>query len=462
MLKQTPDFNKEIISVKNFSEKLTEDVKKNVVRLTLGDEKAASGFFCKIILKNNIIPVLITCHHVIDEEYIKNNPFLYLSYYSSKGSEGTTEAIIDLNIHRIIYHDKNSDVTIIEIKEEDNLDIYSFLEMDNSINVNNPQILNHKVYLLHYPKGVEDVQFSQGRIIDLKDKINFTTNYWSEPGSSGSPIFDSENDLVIGIHRKGSKNKENYNEAIGIILKYAVEKFIKKKKEEIIQFYKNLYPQTDTMILIYIIQNNKEVHMLCEKFVKRNKEKCKIIYNGNIYPLTKNFPVSNITNEDKQKGEIKIILKGINYITDMSYMFSKCKDLKKVIATGTDMSKVKYMEATFEWCGNLEELSNTAKWNLENVETIKGLFYKCVNLKKVPGIGKWNLIKLKNCEEMFLGCQSKLNPSIILQVNNWKSVPENVKSKYLKGFGVNNILSYAVFENPGGTYNYFKKLIKIN
>ena len=205
------------------------------------------------------------------------------------------------------------------------------------------------------------------------------------------------------------------------------------------------------MILIYIIQNTKEVHMLCEKFVKRNKEKCKIIYNGNIYPLTKNFPLSNITNEDKQKGEIKIILKGINYITDMSYMFSRCKDLKKVIATGTDMSKVKYMEATFEWCGNLEELSNTAKWNLENVETIKGLFYMCVNLKKVPGIGKWNLIKLKNCEEMFLGCQSKLNPSIILQVNNWKSVPENVKSEYLKGFGVKNILSYAVFENPGGT-----------
>lgn len=85
----------------------------------------------------------------------------------------------------------------------------------------------------------------------------------------------------------------------------------------------------------------------------------------------------------------------------MSYMFSRCNDLKKVIATETDMSKVKYMEATFEWCKNLEELSNTSKWSLENVETLKGLFYKCIKLKKVPGIGRWNPIILKNMEEMF-------------------------------------------------------------
>ena len=284
--------------------------------------------------------------------------------------------------------------------------------MDNSINVNNPQTLNHKVYLLHYPKGVDDVQFSQGKSIGLNNKINFITNYRSEKGSSGSPIIDYENGLVIGIHR-ASKKKENNKYGLGIILKCAVEEFIKKKKEEISQSYKNLYLQSDSMNLIYLIQNNKDVHLFCGNFVKRYKEKCKIIYNGNIYPLTEYFLVSNISNKDKQKGEIKITLKSIDYITDMSYMFSGCNDLKKVIATGTDMSKVKYMEATFEWCENLEELSNTSKWNLKNVETLKGLFYKCTKLKNVPGIGKWNLIKLKNMEEMFLGCQKSLDFSVI-------------------------------------------------
>jgi len=49
--------------------------------------------------------------------------------------------------------------------------------MDNSINVNNPLILNHKVYLLHYPKGVKYVRYCQGEIINLIDNIIFITNY---------------------------------------------------------------------------------------------------------------------------------------------------------------------------------------------------------------------------------------------------------------------------------------------
>ena len=184
------------------------------------------------------MPALITCYHVLNVDHLKkkNKPFIYYSYYTSKGN---AKAQIDLNIQRIIFQDKELDVTIIEIKEEDNLDIYSFLEMDNSININSPKILNHKTYLLHYPKGVKDVQYSQGEIINLNDKFNFIANYWTEPGSSGSPIFDYEKNLVIGIHSKGSKIKENNNNiGLGIILKYAVVHFIKKKEKKLIIFIK--------------------------------------------------------------------------------------------------------------------------------------------------------------------------------------------------------------------------------
>ena len=191
--------------------------------------------------------------------------------------------------------------------------------------------------------------------------------------------------------------------------------------------------------MIYIIQKNKPIHIFCGEFVKRYKNRCNIKYNGQKYNLTEYFTVPNLSN--KEKGEIKITLEGIEYITDMSNMFRRCKNLKKVIATGTDMIKVKNMKSTFEWCENLEEVSNTSKWNLKNVETFKGLFYKCTKLKKVPGIGKWNPIKLKNCEEMFLGCESKLDPSTITEVYKWKNVPEEIKSGCKKGFGVKNILA---------------------
>lgn len=75
--------------------------------------------------------------------------------------------------------------------------------------------------------------------IALCDKYNFITNYRSEPGSSGSPIFDSENVLVIGIHKGGNKEDNNKSKkGLGIILKYAVEGFIKKKKKKLVNLTK--------------------------------------------------------------------------------------------------------------------------------------------------------------------------------------------------------------------------------
>ena len=164
-----------------------------------------------------------------------------------------------------------------------------------------------------------------------------------------------------------------------------------------------------------------------------------------------------ITNEDKNKKEIKITLKGIEYIRNMSFMFSKCYCLKKVFATRTDFSKVENMEAMFEWCKNFEEISDTSYWNLENVEILKGLFYKCTSLKSITGMNKWNPIKLKNCEEMFLGCHKNLKPSETSKVDEWKNVSQNIKSQAMKGFSADNIVTYAIFDNLPGTLNWLKK-----
>ena len=46
-------------------------------------------------------------------------------------------------------------------------------------------------------------------------------------------------------------------------------------QEEISQSYKNLYPQSDSMNLIYLIQNNKDVHLFCGNFVKIIKKNAK-------------------------------------------------------------------------------------------------------------------------------------------------------------------------------------------
>ena len=74
--------------------------------------------------------------------------------------------------------------------------------------------------------------------------------------------------------------------------------------------------------IIYKTNNEGKVKIFGETFVKNNKENCKIIYNNKKYEIKE-----YINDIDKNKDEIKIKLKGINKITNMSYMFSGCNAL---------------------------------------------------------------------------------------------------------------------------------------
>jgi len=57
-------------------------------------------------------------------------------------------------------------------------------------------------------------------------------------------------------------------------------------------------------------------------FAENNKNKCKIIIDNNEYEIRDKFVVKNYKN-----NKLKIKLKGINNITDMSFMFKDCSSL---------------------------------------------------------------------------------------------------------------------------------------
>ena len=59
------------------------------------------------------------------------------------------------------------------------------------------------------------------------------------------------------------------------------------------------------------------------RFVNKNKDKCKIIYNEKEYDLMTYFTLDNNYNHN---DSIKIQLKINNNITDISYMFSFCRE----------------------------------------------------------------------------------------------------------------------------------------
>ena len=453
MEEETPpkEMNKEIFDIEEVTAR-TKDIKQNILKIEIANGYG-TGFLCKIYVNDKPIPVLITCYHVINQEYIKDKDFLFFSF---PNNNELIEKTLNLNIKRIIYQNEVLDVTFIEIKEEDGLDIYSFLEMDNSISSNNPNMLHEYCYLLHYPDGAESIKLTQGEIEQLIENYNLLTNSWTKLGSSGAPIINYKNNYVLGVHRSSYKvGKEITGK--GTILNYAAKKFSEEKSEEILMLYKNLYCTSNTMDMIYIIpKNENNIKLFSNKFFDMYAIISDLIilkYNGHDYSFKQYFNVNEFENSDIIKGEARITLKGVEYINNMDYMFSGCNELKKVIAKETDFSNVISMIATFEKCNNLEEIANTSNWNLENVISLKGLFYMCPKLKDVPGIENWNPIKVRNCEEMFFSCKS-IDPSVIAKVENWKNVKKDVKDLCKKGYTSNNLFAYIAFDNFQGTVNY--------
>ena len=174
--------------------------------------KAGTGFFCKIKRGEELIPVLITNYHVIDDNYMKQNK--YLKFYINDKSH-----IIDLNSESKIYSSSNNeyDMMIIRLKEGQ---VNNYLDIDENIFEDNSENYyeNDSIYILHYANA-EEAKVSFGKGIKKVDNYDIKHLCHTEPGSSGGPILSRMTNKVIGIH-KGSigKGKCDYN--IGTFLKY--------------------------------------------------------------------------------------------------------------------------------------------------------------------------------------------------------------------------------------------------
>ena len=75
-----------------------------------------------------------------------------------------------------------------------------------------------------------------------------------------------------------------------------------------------------TFELEYKAKIGSQIKLFGSDFVKRNKKKCKIIYNEKEYDLMEYFTFDN-------NDSIKIQLRINNNITDISHMLDECKEL---------------------------------------------------------------------------------------------------------------------------------------
>ena len=146
--------------------------------------------------------------------------------------------------------------------------------------------------------------------------------------------------------------------------------------------------------------NKEKVRIFGEDFINNNIHKCKIIYKEEEYELKEYFEDIDYRYDNKEEFEIK--LKGINNITNMSYMFDGCESLFSL----PDISKwkacnVNNMCSMFDRCKSLSSLPDISKWNTSNVNDMSYMFYGCKSLSSLPDISKWNTSNVKYMSFMF-------------------------------------------------------------
>ena len=262
------------------TKKILWQMEKTICKILSYDGIKATGFFCKIPYKKRLLPVLITNNHVIDNGYFYKSKKILFSVNDDK-------MIYELQFdyYRKIYSSSKYDVTIIEIKKEDNLDI-DYVEVDEEIFSNNDDI-NYiytlkSIYALGYPKG--KLMVSYGVIKNIGDIDDFKLIHLckTDEGGSGSPLLNINNGKVIGIHTMLKSHRFYY----GTFLNYPINEF--NNDINLIRIVKN-YKDEDFSNLqlissgnygkVYFAYNVKDDEELCLK--KINIEEMRLYYEKN-------------------------------------------------------------------------------------------------------------------------------------------------------------------------------------
>ena len=123
-----------------------------------------------------------------------------------------------------------------------------------------------------------------------------------------------------------------------------------------------------------------------------------------------NLNTENVTNMSymfvKCKALTSLNLSNFNTekVTDMEGMFKECSDLTSLDLSNFNTEKVTDMRGMFWECSNLTSLDIT-RLNTEKVTAMNGMFYGCTKLESLD-LSKFNTAKVTNMNQMFYGCSA--------------------------------------------------------
>ena len=379
---------------------INKQIQKCICKIYINEGGNGTGFFCYLTdpKNNNKIPVMITNNHIIGDNDLKGNNKIKISFNNDKIFKD-----IELDSNRKKYTNPNLDITIIELKNKDNIEKDSFLEIDNRIFIEDSEklFISKTVYIIQYPQDLgASVSYGLINIIDNNNEIKHFC--CSKKGSSGSPIMNLENNKIIGVH-KGTSENFKFNK--GLFLKIPINEFFSEKKIVIVDYKNEILiklkvEQIDVDKEVYFLDNTNEsleknknkIHTFLPELNENNTE---LFIDQKKQRFDKFF-------KPKKEGIYEIKLKFKTYLTDCSYMFYYCKNIIEIDFSLFKTNNVNNMKSMFSFCPNLTKLDLTS-FNTEKVENMSNMFANCCNLKKII-LSSFNTKRVNSMKNMFSFC----------------------------------------------------------
>ena len=473
------------------------------------DRVIGTGFLIKLEKNNRPLFCLMTNEHIIKDEMVENKNVIDVLYNNKKNE---IKIKLDKYKRFIkSFRDINIDCQIVEILKEDEIDEKIFLLPSINYRNNFNEFKDKKIYILQYPEGELKYSYGEIKYINNYEfHYNVSTSYGSSGSpiflqdttrvigihkqgaidgtmNFGDFIFpiinileSNPNELKIVYKYEGNLTENNLNNNnnlidfnddnninnINLVNNYNIsdnsieifndestyfsEKDIadeitikyKKVNTNIKDFYYNV------LVKFNMKETCSDKKFFGEKFVEKNKDKCKIIYKGKEYDLV---PYFEDIIKDNIEDNIIIKLKGISKITDCTNMFFGCISLYSLpdiqywdTKNITDMSSmftycrylnpfpdisgwntknVKSFKNFFCYCRDIEYLPDISKWDMSSSENLSHMFDCCLKLKELPDISKWNINNVTDMSFLLAGC---LKIEFIPDISKWKTY--NVKN----------------------------------
>lgn len=284
-------------------DRIISKVSKSICKIQIETETASktkkgTGFLLAFDIEKERFYCLISNEHVIEEKLLNKDNDIYFSYDNE-----FKKVNINLNNkerYMKSFKDIGLDITIVEILEEDNIskDYFLYPELKEK---KNEELIDSSIFIPQYPGGNE-LMNAKGKIKHMK-KYEFTHLANTEQGSSGSPIFLENSIRVLGIHKEGSRLKnENYADfiypAINIIKETMKKKRNIDKNKNILNNIEKVNKNHSNWNYLYICLTVfiPIIAMVIFYFLYINKNK-NIVENGKFYFLNEEYYIGQLINE---------------------------------------------------------------------------------------------------------------------------------------------------------------------